>query len=246
MGRVPGRHPGDAGSRPAVRSKRDWSSGWAPAFQAGEGSSSLPSRSKRTWLNGEAPGCNPGEGGLTPSVRSKHVVSALRYEPCLRMAADNAFAPANPHATVGRTVDDSRERPALPLSFSGQDTGLSRQRAEFDSPQGRQHLGVAQSGRVPALEAGGRRFESCRPDQHAHGARLDEHPATNREDASSNLAVGANLPGARLDEHPPPKREDAGSSPVREAKPSWLNWRSSGFLLRLMRVRVLPRAPRGG
>jgi hypothetical protein len=71
----------------------------------------------------------------------------------------------------------SREAGVWRFEFSGahhdpfdqwQDVALSTRSREFDSPKGRQsRQGVAQSGRAPASDAGGRRIEGRYPDQFA-------------------------------------------------------------------------------
>ncbi len=49
---------------------------------------------------------------------------------------------------------------------------------EFDSPKGRQSQGIAQSGRAPASDTGGRRIEACYPDQFRKSSRSSAGQST--------------------------------------------------------------------
>ena len=107
------------------------------------------------------------------------------------------------------------------------------------------HQGVAQSGRVPHLECGGRRFESSHPDHFMPVSSVGRAPLSESGCPRFESATGCHYARGQGGYGPVCKAGETGSIPVRASKAmlQWLERKGTDLLNRPMLVRIQSGAP---
>lgn len=137
-----------------------------------------------------------------------------------RAHAHEEPAPTPHDPETGEIIDHGGDEPQEEHktafgSSSGRTSGLGPDNDGSNPSPDSTDQGVAQSASAPALDAGGRRFESDHPDQTSGGGVAASTAVSKTASLSSNLGPRANDGHeAQLDEHPVPSRQGAGSTPA--------------------------------
>ena len=184
---------------------------------------------------------SPDRGPVTPSGR-RH--PTLNREANAHPRFESWLVHQSTIAHIGKPAKPpSREGGVWRFEFScahhdpfvqWQDAALSTRSREFDSPKGRQSpQGIAQSGRAPALDAGGRRIEACYPDQIEPLADGRPSPGSGRFTGSILRARARAVKGIQAPpgtEHSFPKRQSSRAEPAAVANRSVNGrWRRARF-----------------